>query len=159
MSNAILIDIDNCWMDSRIWLSKRPANLEKQGWDLFNKRVYLCKPNKSFIKDVISLIKDSNLFPIFITARSEKIRKSTIFQIQNNSSLIVDVNCLLYMRSKDEDSIHSDTIKYNIIKNNLNNYTITYAIDDEDNNLTIYKKLGINTVIKYNIEKHDYERI
>ena len=41
----------------------------------------------------------------------------------------------------------------------MSEHEILYAIDDMDNNLKVYKELGIETVIKYNIETHDYERI
>ena len=161
MSKVIVIDIDNCWMDSRLWLEKIPmGSKNEEDWDLFYKRVYLCRPNKSFIKDVLVLIKEANLFPIFVTSRSDKIKKSTIFQIQNNSSLVVDDTCLLYMRdSKNKVYKSSDKIKKDIIKKIMSEHEILYAIDDMDNNLKVYKELGIETVIKYNIETHDYERI
>ena len=161
MSKVIVIDIDNCWMDSRLWLEKAPVNSKKEDdWDLFFKRVYLCRPNKSFISDVMSLIREANLFPIFVTSRTDKIRKSTIFQIQNNSSLVVDDTCLLYMRDGTEKTYRSsDKIKKEIIKKIMSEHEIVYAIDDVDKNLNVYKELGIDTVIKYNIETHDYERI
>ena len=41
----------------------------------------------------------------------------------------------------------------------MSEHEIVYAIDDVDKNLNVYKELGIDTVIKYNIETHDYERI
>ena len=161
MSKVIVIDIDNCWMDSRLWIEKAPIGSKREeDWDLFYKRVYLCRPNKSFIKDVISLIAETKLFPIFVTSRSDRIRKSTIFQIQNNSSLVVDKTCLLYMRNDDiKDYRSSDVIKRDIITEIMSNNEIVYAIDDMENNLKIFKELGVDTVIKYNIETHDYERI
>lgn len=161
MSKVIVIDIDNCWMDSRLWLEKVPVKSKNEDdWDLFYKRVYLCRPNKSFISDVMSLIREANLFPIFVTSRTDKIRKSTIFQIQNNSSLVVDDTCLLYMRDGTEKTYRSsDKIKKEIIKKIMLEHEIVYAIDDDDKNLKMYKEIGVDTVIKYNIEKHDYERI
>lgn len=161
MSKVIVIDIDNCWMDSRLWLEKAPVKSKKEeDWDLFYKRVYLCRPNKSFISDVMSLIREANLFPIFVTSRTDKIRKSTIFQIQNNSSLVVNDTCLLYMRDGTEKTYRSsDKIKKEIIKKIMSEHEIVYAIDDVDKNLKMYKEMGVDTVIKYNIETHDYERI
>jgi hypothetical protein len=160
MKKAILIDIDDCWMDSRLWISKAPlGSKNEEDWDLFYKRVCLCKPNKPFIRDVTALIAEMNLYPIFLTSRSNKVERDTIFQIQNNSSLIVDTNCSLYMRHKKNDYRSSEKVKKDILVKLMKNYEVVYAIDDTPDNLQMYKDMGIETVIRYNITSHDYERL
>ena len=160
MKKAIIIDIDNCWMDSRLWISKAPmGSKDEREWDIFYKKVYLCSPNKAFINDVITLISEMDLYPIFVTSRSENVKMSTIHQIQSNSSLVVDETCLLYMRKKNIDYRSSDKVKKDIVSSLMDEYEVVYCIDDDDKNLEVFKELNIPTVIKYNISKHDYERI
>lgn len=160
MRDAILIDIDNCWMDSRLWLSKIPSdNASVSSWDIFYKRVYLCKPNKSFIKDIMSLISEKSLYPIFITSRTSKIKGSTVFQIQNNSNLVVGETCLLLMRDGHGPLESSSVVKEELLSKVYNEYNIVYAIDDLKENLDMYKKHNIDTVILYDINLHDYERL
>ena len=160
MKNAIIIDIDNCWMDSRLWLTNVPLWSENEDdWELFYRRVYLCKPNKLFINDIMTMIADMNVFPIFVTSRSGQVRKSTIFQIQNNSSLVVDETCGLYMRKSLEDYRSSDKVKKDITLELMKEYNILYAIDDDMKNLKMFKELGIPSVIRYDISSNDYERL
>lgn len=160
MMKAIVIDIDNCWMDSRLWLLEVPlGSKDERVWDTFYKKVYLCKPNIPFIQDVTTLISEMNLFPIFVTSRSEYIKSSTILQIERSSSLKVGETCSLYMRKKDIDYRSSDKVKRDIIKKLMNDYEIMYCIDDDDKNLSMFKELNIDTVIRYDIDKHDYERV
>lgn len=160
MKKVIVIDIDNCWMDSRLWLTKAPYGSKKEeDWDAFYKIVYLCKPNKPFIQDVMTLISDMDLYPVFVTSRSENIKKSTIFQIERYSSLKVDETCTLYMRKKNTDYRKSDKVKRDIVKKLMKDYEVVYCIDDDDSNLAMFKELNIDTVIRYNIDKHDYERV
>lgn len=157
---AIVIDIDDCWMDSRLWISKAPiGSRNEEEWDLFYKKVYLCKPNKSFIRDVINFIFETNVFPIFVTSRSERVLKDTIFQIQNNSSLVVGDTCELYMRTPFNDFRSSEKVKKDILIKLMDRYDIAYAIDDTEINLEMFKSLGIKTVIRYKINGDDYERV
>jgi heat shock protein HspQ len=160
MKKAIIIDIDNCWMDSRLWISKAPMeSKDERDWDIFYKKVHLCAPNKAFISDVITLISEMDLYPIFVTSRSENVKMPTIHQIQSNSSLIVGKSCLLYMRKKNIDYRSSDKVKKDIVSSLMDEYEVVYCIDDDDKNLKVFKELNIPMVIKYNISKHDYERI
>lgn len=157
---AIIIDIDDCWMDSRLWIAKAPiGSKDENDWDVFYKKVYLCKPNKSFIRDVMNFISETGVFPIFVTSRSGRVVKDTIFQIQNNSSLIVGDTCELYMRNSFNDYRSSDKVKKDILLKLMDTYDIAYAIDDTDKNLEMFKSLGVNTVIRYKINGDDYERV
>lgn len=158
--SAIVIDIDNCWMDSRLWLSNVPMwSKNEADWEIFYRKVYLCKPNKPFINDIMTMIIDREVYPIFVTSRSEQVKKSTIFQIQNNSSLIINETCSLYMRRANIDYRSSDAVKRDILQELMNEYNILYVIDDDMKNLKMFKELGIPTVIRYDINSNDYERL
>lgn len=161
MKRAIIIDMDNCWMDSRKWLERSPLiqSRDKMSWDNFYKLIHLCKPNKRFITDILSLIDETKVFPVFITSRSDDVYKASLFQIENNSSLKVGETCELYMRTKEHGYAKSAVVKKDIINSLLNEYSFVYAIDDSDDNLKTFKELGIETVIRYVIDTHDYERL
>ena len=62
MKNAIIIDIDNCWMDSRLWLTNAPMwSKNEEDWEMFYRKVYLCKPNKLFINDIMTVANDAEV--------------------------------------------------------------------------------------------------
>ena len=63
------------------------------------------------------------------------------------------------MRKANVDYRSSDAVKRDILQELMNDYTILYAIDDDMKNLEMYKELGIPTVIKYDINSNDYERL
>lgn len=159
MKDAIIIDIDNCWLDSRPWIKQAPiSSKNEEDWKKFYKLVYLCKANKLFIRDVMSLIEDLKLYPVFITSRSDSIMDSTKFQIENNSSLVVGDTCALYMRTKEHMYAKSGDVKDSILKNLKGMYNFLYAIDDTLENLQVFKAYGVKTVVRYSIEMHDYEK-
>jgi hypothetical protein len=160
MRDAIIIDIDDCWMDSRKWIAEAPYPSKKEeDWNEFYKKVYVCKPNKRFIQDVLGLIEEMNLFPVFITSRSDRVKLSTIFQIENNSSLKVGDTCALYMRTKEHKYMKSGEVKDSILNEIKGMYNFIYGIDDTQENLEVFKKYGVETVIRYSIATHDYERV
>lgn len=160
MKDAIIIDIDDCWMDSRKWIAAAPYPSKKEeDWIEFYKKVYVCKPNKRFIQDVLGLIDEMKLFPVFITSRSDRVKLSTIFQIENNSPLKVGETCDLYMRTAEHKYMKSGSVKDAILKDLTSKYNFIYGIDDTQENLEVFKKYGVKTVIKYSIDTHDYERI
>ena len=159
MKDAIIIDIDNCWLDSRPWIKHAPFSSKKEDdWDKFYKLVYLCKANKTFIRDAMSLIEDLKLYPVFITSRSDSVVDSTKFQIENNSSLIVGDTCALYMRTKEHKYAKSGDVKDSILRKLKGTYNFLYAIDDTPENLEVFKEHGVKSVIRYSIETHDYEK-
>ena len=160
MKDAIIIDIDNCWLDSRPWIKYVPfSSKNEEDWNAFYKKVYLCKPNKSFITEIMSLIEELKLYPVFITSRSDRVMDSTKFQIENNSSLIVGETCDLFMRTKEHRYAKSDEVKNAILNELKGQYNFLYGIDDTQENLEVFKKYGVKTVIKYSIEMHDYEKV
>lgn len=160
MNKAFIIDIDNCWMDSRLWLSKVPYGSEKESdWESFYRRVFLCKPNKPFIDDILEVIEKTNLYPLFVTSRSGSVVTQTILQIQKHSPLKVGYTCGLYMRPSKNDYRSSEKVKKSILLNLMKEYEIIYAIDDTHENLTMYKECGVPHVLHYDIETHDYTEI
>lgn len=159
MKDAIIIDVDNCWLDSRPWIKYAPfSSKNEEDWNVFYKKVYLCKPNKSFITEIMSLIEELKLYPVFITSRSDRVMDSTKFQIENNSSLIVGDTCALYMRTKEHKYAKSGEVKDVILNQVKGTYNFLYAVDDTLENLEVFKAHGVKTVIRYSIETHDYEK-
>ena len=160
MKKAIIIDIDNCWMDSRLWLSKAPMESKKdEEWDVFYKRIHLCRANKPFIDDIMEVIRGKDLFPIFVTSRSGTVATQTVLQIQKNSSLRVGDTCALYMRPSRNDFRSSEEVKKDILQEIMKIYEVDSVIDDCMKNLEMFKEHGISKVIHYDIEKHDYAEV
>ena len=160
MKKAFIIDIDNCWLDSRLWISKAPlGSTSEDEWMIFYRKVYFCKPNKEFIEDILKIVEEKQLFPIFVTARSGSVATQTILQIQQNSPLIVGNTCALYMRPSRNDYRSSEEVKRDLLMDVLKEYEIECAIDDTVANLLMFKEHGISNVIHYDIQTHDYNRI
>lgn len=160
MKKAFIIDIDNCWLDSRLWISKAPhGSKNEEDWNLFYKRIYFCKPNFEFINDILKIIEEKKLFPIFVSSRSGSVTTQTILQIQKNSSLIVGKTCALYMRPSKNDYRSSAAVKKDLLMDIIKEYEIEFVIDDTISNLLMFKECGISNVIHYDIETHDYNKI
>jgi hypothetical protein len=63
------------------------------------------------------------------------------------------------MRTKEHKYAKSGEVKNTILKNLRGTYNFLYAIDDTPENLIVYKEHGVNMVVRYFIETHDYEKV
>ena len=53
----------------------------------------------------------------------------------------------------------SGEVKEYILNEIKGMYNFIYGIDDTQENLEVFKKYGVETVIRYSIATHDYERV
>ena len=140
---AVIIDIDNCWMDSRAI----PMYAEENPTEYAELLRTQCIPNVKFIRDVTEFIEENDLFPIFLTGRtgSKEIADVTRKQIEENSKFTNDMHTLgtwyiLYMREPG-DMTPTPTMKTQVIgKKILEHYNVVAAIDDDIKNLEKFKK-------------------
>ena len=148
MKKCILCDIDGVLVDSSKWLPYVPANREDRvGWDVFAQVSDLCTPNKPMIT-IIGIL--GAMFPIiFVTSRenSDVLRKATERQLDefSNGLLKVGDKHKLLMRPyadyRDPWQVKKDLIEAEV----LPNYIPVLAVDDEIDNIVMYKSLGIKT--------------
>lgn len=163
MQKILIVDIDNCYTDSREWLKQVPQITEdnkgeaRSLWDKFHSLSHLAKPNKSII-DLVSTL--GFFFPIFfLTSREDRgdnreITEKQIAEFSNGRVLVEGRNKLL-MRS-DSDYRPTDEVKQDIIRTLLMDCEPVLAIDDELSNCKMFKRHKIPTY-KYNIEKDWFE--
>lgn len=148
--SVIICDIDRVIVDSREWERHIPEdNRDREGWKKFLKFNYLAKPNKFMINFVTLL---SKVFPIFFVTSRENYSNSRVIakvQISNFSDGKLKVGPLypnkLFMRDA-EDYREAHEVKEDILKNKiLPNYQPILAIDDNDENIAMFKRHGIRT--------------
>lgn len=146
---AVIFDIDGVILDSSaIW-----QQVEKKGltgdavWDYFDKHANseVVTTNTKMIK----LIENFHILGykiIILTARSESIRKHTMFRLNldfyNNSEYKIEYE--LYMRQEDDTST-SYEVKQNHLENILKFHNVFCAYDDDDSNCKMFSENGILT--------------
>lgn len=143
---AVVIDIDNCWMDSRAIPQFAEEDLDVYAELLKNH----CIPNRKFINDVVEFIKENELYPIFVTGRTgtPKILNITENQIEDNFIDFEDYG--LWMREMD-DMTPTPLMKTKIIQRLIERYTIIAAIDDDQRNLDEFSRHFSFDCYRYNI--------
>lgn len=163
MQKILIVDIDNCYTDSREWLKQVPQITEENKgearslWDKFHSLSHLAKPNRSII-DLVSTL--GFFFPVFfLTSREDRgdNREITKRQIEafSEGRVKVEGNNKLLMRN-DCDYRPSDEVKQEMIRTLLMDCEPVLAIDDELSNCRMLKRHKIPTY-KYNIEKDWFE--
>lgn len=147
---CIICDIDRVLVDSREWEKHIPSDrTDRNGWNNLLKYSHLVKPNKSMLKLIIQL---SKLLPIlFVTSREDynTLKMITKNQIKDfsNGELTLEPNHVhkLFMR-KANDFRDSDKVKEDILnKNILPIYEPILAIDDNADNIKMFKRYDIPT--------------
>lgn len=163
MQSILIVDIDNCYTDSREWLKQAPRITKENEkdkrklWDEFHALSYLAKPNKTVI-DLVSTL--SFFFPVFfLTSREDRgdnreVTKRQIAEFSDNRVLVEGRNKLL-MRS-DSDYRPNEEIKEEMIRTLIMDCKPILAIDDDESNCEMFKRHKIPTY-KYDIEKDWFE--
>lgn len=164
MKNVILVDIDNCFCDSRKWIDELPKDrivTSREEWDEFLKKITLCEPNTHFIETILEYMDTNDCVPIFVTSRENRFdnHNITIQQIESFSEgeLKINENCFLFMR-KENDMRPCSEVKRDLIEGILKIVDISnihFAIDDSEENCKSFKSFGIKTFL-YNIESNLY---
>lgn len=153
LGEAIVVDIDGCITDNSLMIPFPTGNARKDR-DKFYRQVkyydmWKCdkiKPLMPVINLVYALRMNENITPIFITAREDtcngKIRKNTLdflrehigFGIQNSQLLMREENDLRPNYEVKQDLYN----KY--VKDRFN---VLFALDDEENNVEMFRKNGV----------------
>ena len=116
-------------------------------WQYFHKEAHKCPVNE-WCRDLIIALKHSGIAPIFITARSEEIKKVTLAIIKS----LEIIHFGLYMR-KLGDKRPSALVKEEILHDKiLLKYCILFALDDDIKNCEMYVKYGIPVLHLMNAE-------
>ena len=146
---AIICDIDGCLFDTG-WIFEETEKLGLTGeekWDFFHTHINdeksrTCEQMKNFLTNVIS--KDMVL--IFMTARSEKIRKETEERIYKEICPQRYVHAV-FMRSQTNFE-SSEVVKEQMLKAVIYSYGIdvVLAIDDDPKNCAMFESYGIPTL-------------
>ena len=155
---AVLVDIDNCYMDSRELIAKYNGD-----WEAFAKNIpNLSVPNRPFINGLIELIKAVNIVPIFTTGREDKgdVLSDSIKQIDEGSNgvFVVGKTCFLMLREKN-DFRKGVLVKKDMLDAIRTHYDPIVAIDDDMDICQMYVENGIPKVFHYNIESNEFQEI
>ena len=147
MKKCILCDIDGVLVDSSNWVRYIPKERDdREGWNYFAKLPMLCTPNKIML-NLISIV--GTLIPIiFVTSREDELlRKATIKQLEDfsNGAIKIGSKHKLLMRPY-ADYRDAWQVKRDLLENFvLPSYEPILAIDDEPDNILMFKSLGIPT--------------
>ena len=138
-----IFDLDGVIFDSREWGKYAPENKDdREGWDYFAQHVNVCKPNLS----KISLVKKLSeiLKIIFITSRESSpfLKEATEKQLK---MYLQDTDFILYMRPYKDYRSSAEVKKEIIEKRILPSYCPIYAIDDDIENVNMFKSFDIPT--------------
>lgn len=157
---VILSDIDNCFTDSRDWVIQAPKNtgdkvMDRQAWDEYQAKDYLCKPNTTFIQLICHLAKD---FPIiFITSREDRKnnREKTIKHIEEFSygQIKIGDKHKLLMRNEFDYRSALDVKKDILISKVVPFYTPIMSYEDDYENAKMFSDFGIISML-YDIESN-----
>ena len=147
----IILDIDNCVLDSREWEKYIPTENTREGWDNYHDHYYLTTPNP----EMIDFIEDLYYYGLkriyFVTAREDinNMREITINHLKNafaDRRWFKKVEKHLFMRNTCDYSL-TDKVKEKIMLSHIYPYQfISLAIDDDIRNIEMYKNWGINTL-------------
>ena len=138
-----IFDLDGVIFDSREWGKYAPKEKDdREGWDYFAKHADVCKPNLSKINLVKDLSKVLNI--IFITSRegSPFLKKATKDQLKK---CLGNTKYTLCMRPYKDYRTSVEVKKEILEKNVLPKYDPILAVDDDLENINMFKSFNIPT--------------
>lgn len=147
----LILDIDNCVLDSREWEKYIPTDNTREGWDRYHDHYYLVCENSDMVDFIDGLIKKGLQSIYFITAREDihKMREITEGQLNAVFRNIKGWNRIkkyLYMRNTCDYSPTAE-VKNNILHTHIvPNVFIDLAIDDDIRNVEMYRANGIKAI-------------
>lgn len=157
---CIIIDVDGTIVsekdNSQIIL---PTENNREVWDLFHENKQYYKPsqfkqNKNIVDIVKSIINNMpEVYLIFLTARENVENKPIFINTYRLIRKIFGFKPTAFCRKfdilmrKENDFRSSDIVKEDILNNEiLPNYLPVLAIDDEEPNIKMFEKNGINCI-------------
>lgn len=152
---AIIIDLDGTLVDNGHraieHLDRRKKNLRNSQirWDeFFAKTIELDKPNR-WCMEIVNSFSEAEYHIIFMTGRmdSEISGSATREWLKKYLFLYPDEELFsLYMRPND-DFRYNHLVKLDLLNNHiLPKYDILFAIDDMENNIKMFRELGITAL-------------
>lgn len=148
---CIICDIDNVYVDSREWEKYLPKRKDdRKGWNTLLQHIGKCVPNDFIIRLINILAQNYPIF--FITSRegTETLRRLTVEQIEEfsegNILLRADSKHKLYMRECDDFREPYKVKEEILLRDVLPNYEPIMAFEDDENNVKMYRKYGIDTI-------------
>lgn len=147
----LILDIDNCVLDSREWEKYVPKENTREGWDNYHDHHYLVSVNYDMV-DFIQKLCEKGLKSIyFITAREDidGMRNITIEHLNNAFGSLKAwkrIKKYLYMRNACDYS-PTYVVKNNILQTHIvSKVKVDLAIDDDIKNINMYLANGIETL-------------
>lgn len=146
---AIVVDIDGCLIDTdRLYetIGSRDFS-DYRVWDKFHKYAN----DLSIVSKVESVFNLVNAYNgigykiIVLTSRRDFLSSGTL-ELLLEGTIKLDNMAMLVMRSLSQEGIPSHTYKETEIIKLAKLYDIQLCIDDEDNNINMFKSLGYNTL-------------
>ena len=144
---AIIVDIDGTLTRDPLLINDK----SREGRDVFYQKIdeYL-RVKRELIKPVVNLIQlifnYSNIKIIFLTAREDRydIKENTIKFLENKILCDCDYCSFdLYMREENDLRLNYE-VKEQILKEEiLPFYDVLFALDDEDENVEMFRRNGI----------------
>lgn len=146
---AIIVDLDNCFYDSRILDKYAPKNNSTEEWREFQKHFKDIIINWDFV-NVVKQVQHSGVNILFVTSR-EATRDLTILTVKSLIDILQNANFKLFMR-KEFDTRPASTIKKEIYIGKIKDkYNVLLCIDDEKSNCEMFASLDLFTY-QYDIE-------
>ncbi len=146
---AIIVDLDNCFYDSRILDKYEPKNNSTEEWREFQKHFSEIIVNWDFV-NIIKQVQNSGVNILFVTSR-EATQDLTILTVKSLLNILQNANFKLYMR-KEFDTRPANVVKKEIYINKIKNkYNVLLCIDDEKSNCGMFASLGLFTY-QYDME-------
>lgn len=147
---CVICDVDKVIVDSREWEKHAPKDVkDRLGWKNFLEHSTLAKPNKEMRKLMLTL---NGIFPIiFVTSRenydnAKMITQKHIKEFSHGKILVGPwYKNKLFMRSKDDFRSPAEVKEEILRKKILPFYAPVLAIDDDIENIKMFKKYGIYT--------------
>ena len=149
MRKKIIVDLDKTIFYSEYFDKFLPDSNTRESWDLFHKNVNYYKDldfNKDMVKMLSLLNKEYDI--LFVTAReNDKTGNILINTIDSLNKACPDIPVKLYMRDCNDFRTSNEVKEDLFLKHYLNPEDIAFVLDDNVNNIEMYKKYNITTFL------------
>lgn len=142
--NAIIVDLDGTLIDNAHKYYECISHKNEFDFRKFMENTIDDKPCEGILEIVNSLWYSPKAV-IFLTARHEDYRDVTIKWLNTHIQHEKISHYNLYMRNEDENVPDSDSKRKNLFKI-LEDYNVLLAIDDRQENIEMFRSLGIKTM-------------
>lgn len=146
MRQAIIIDVDNVLMDSRVPdLTQPNVRTDREAWRKWQPEMRKCEKITE-MWDLISAYYEVVRPAIFLLTSRESTDELLEITLNQLDKLMDGCNCALLMRAEDDNRTSPEvkrSLYESVIKGRFN---VLFAIDDLEENINMWKSLGIKTL-------------